>query len=167
MAPAKNPVTSARELRKEAWNTAGNKVRFPIDPFQIANKVGIRVITTPLPADTAGFIRKDPNTGDVSAYLNALDGEQRQRFTLAHELGHFMHHRYEKSLSFAEDRNDVASAGTDPHEIFANRFAAELLMPGQIVKKLWAQGEDPESIRRRLNVSKPAFANRLKNLGLL
>lgn len=162
-----NPVLFARKLRREAWNSPDNTVAFPIDPYVIAEQSRVRVVTTPLPQDTAGFIRKDPETAEVVAYLNANDGEQRRRFTLAHELGHYMFHRNAKSMSFAEKRDDLATRGTDPHEVFANRFAAELLMPGTIIKKWWARGDDPETIRRRLKVSSEAFAHRMRNLGLL
>ena len=44
----------ARDVRNEHWNING-RVRFPIDPFVIAQRLNIEVIITPLPSDTAGF----------------------------------------------------------------------------------------------------------------
>lgn len=156
---------SAKQLRQRAWNSTDNRVKFPVDPFQIAKKLGVEVHQVSLPDDTAGFIRK--SDGLVAAYLNKWDGRQRQRFTLAHELGHYIEHEDNGVLSFVEKRNDLSSAGHDVHEIYANNFAAELLMPANIVRKWWAQGQSPEEMRTKLDVSRPAFAHRLKNLGLI
>ena len=156
----------AKNLRREAWNSSDNRVKFPVDPFAIADRLGIDVLQRTLPEDTAGFIRK-AEEGQVQAYLNNRDGMQRQRFTLAHELGHFYEHRGAGALSFVESRNDLSSSGMDRHEVYANNFAAELLMPASILRKWWAEGQSPEQMREKLNVSRPAFAHRLKNLGLI
>lgn len=161
-----NPRQDAKRLRQRAWNTADNRVKFPVDPFSIADTLNIKVHVVALPEDTAGFIRKAED-GKVAAYLNKWDGKERQRFTLAHELGHFIEREGEGALSFVETRNDLSSAGVDEHEIYANRFAAELLMPATIVRRWWAEGQSPDEMRAKLGVSRPAFANRLKSLGLI
>ena len=73
----------------------------------------------------------------------------RYRFTLAHELGHWRLHRHlylrrKNQLSLlpvAADRPDhvLRSHQSDPKEIQANRFAACLLMPREMVKRVWHQ----------------------------
>ena len=71
----------------------------------------------------------------------------RYRFTLAHEMGHWRLHRYlylrntsQKPL-FGSDavRPDHVLRGrqSDPKEVQANRFAACLLMPREMVKRVW------------------------------
>lgn len=117
-------------------------------------------------SDTAGFILKEPG-GKPEIFLNAMDADVRQRFTLAHEIGHFVRNGSDEEMGYVDKRDELASLGVSPTEIWCNRFAAELLMPAAILKKWWARGDDPESIRERMGVSKPAFANRLSTLGLL
>ncbi|MGE0769295.1 MAG: ImmA/IrrE family metallo-endopeptidase [Hyphomicrobiaceae bacterium] len=71
----------------------------------------------------------------------------RYRFTLAHELGHWRLHRHlylrranERTLLSDEpSRPDhvLRSHQSDPKEIQANKFAAALLMPREMVKRVW------------------------------
>jgi Zn-dependent peptidase ImmA (M78 family) len=73
----------------------------------------------------------------------------RYRFTLAHELGHWRLHRHlylrragERSLlasTPARPDHVLRSHATDPKEVQANRFAACLLMPREMVKREWHQ----------------------------
>lgn len=160
------PKDEARNLRAEAYNVDG-RMRLPIDPYAIASNLGINVRTTPLAADTAGFIIKEQNEDRPTIYLNSGDGEQRRRFTLSHELGHFVTHRDEPVLAYVDKRDELASKGTDPAERWCNAFAAELLMPEAIVKKYWAEGMSSEEIRQKFDVSKAAIAVRLTSLGLI
>ena len=155
----------ARDVRNEHWNING-RVRFPIDPFVIAQRLNIEVIITPLPSDTAGFLLKEEGESTVRAYLNSADHPRRQRFTLAHEIGHFMRHRDDGPMGYVEERAALASQGTDPEERFANRFAADLLMPAHIVAKDWGMGKSLSDMATKYNVSKQSLAFRLANLGL-
>jgi Zn-dependent peptidase ImmA (M78 family) len=69
------------------------------------------------------------------------------------------------------DRRDAnASRGIDPEEIAANRFAAELLMPEEMILASLGQGSSTEIIGRlavRFDVSQQAMEHRLANLGLV
>lgn len=110
----------------------------------------------------------------------------RQRFTMAHEIGHFLLHR---SLLDAEGgtndntmyRNDINGRAynsqiEDIHERQANSFAANLLMPEQAVRAAWLEESEksnhPEgwvtltAMHRRFQVSPSAMRWRLKNLRL-
>lgn len=165
MRTRKSPKAEARELRMAHWNV-DNKISFPVDPFLIAERLNIDVISDRLDPDTAGFIIRESG-GPTSIYLNAFDARVRQRFTLAHELGHYLQHQDEADIGFVDKRNEVASTGTDPSEIWANQFAAELLMPGSVLSKWWAEGKTAEEMQKRLDVSSAALTYRMKNLGLL
>lgn len=61
-----------------------------------------------------------------SVYNGACNGNHRDRFTLAHELGHLLLHETD-SISFARS-NEKIKAYLDP-EWQANTFAGELLVP--------------------------------------
>jgi Zn-dependent peptidase ImmA (M78 family) len=101
--------------------------------------------------------------------------EQRQRFTIAHELGHLMLHegievRVDKHFR-VNLRSGASSKAEDVEEIEANAFAAELLMPRGFLlrdsKKLTLDVEDEEQISalaRRYEVSRQAMTFRLINL---
>lgn len=127
-------------------------MRLPIDPFQIAASLGIRVFRTPLEIGTAGFILKEKDDELPVIYLNASDGLQRQRFTLAHELGHYVEHRDDAQIAYMDMRDELAYSGTDCTERWYNAFAAELLMPAALIKRYWAQGKSFEHIRQKLQV---------------
>ena len=161
-----SPKDDARQLRREAYNVNG-KMRLPIDVFAIAKRVGIRVEPTPLRKDVAGFIIKEADEEAPTIYVNAGDGPQRQRFTVAHELGHFMVHRDDPEIAYVDNRDELASLGTDPLERRCNAFAAELLMPEALVKRYWAEGWKFEEMRRRFDVSKSAMITRLKHFGFI
>lgn len=72
----------------------------------------------------------------------------RYRFTLAHELAHWRLHRHlylrpareQDLLPTISDRPDhllKRSSFADPKEVQANRLAASLLMPREMVKRVW------------------------------
>ncbi|AVE83897.1 ImmA/IrrE family metallo-endopeptidase [Lactiplantibacillus plantarum] len=64
--------------------------------------------------------------------IDETENKNRQRFTMAHELGHaFRHERNAKR----NDTSDGYSSKERQSEIFANAFAAQLLMPKPLVKK--------------------------------
>ena len=89
---------------------------------------------------------------------------ERKRFTIAHELGHIrMPHRGGYQLCYP-GKNALMERSAD-------RFAAELLMPEPLVKKLWARFQDNEEYRisiiaEKLLVSKSAMAIRIRGLNL-
>lgn len=160
------PKREARKLRSEAYNVDG-KMRLPIDVAEIAKELNVKVEVRELPSSVAGFIIKEANESFPVIYVNSGDGPQRRRFTIAHELGHYIQNRDSKEMAYVDNRDEMASTGTDPKERWCNAFAAELLMPESVVKKYWAQGWEFERIRELLNVSKAALANRLNSLDLI
>ncbi len=140
-------------------------------------------------------VRREPFKGDVSGALlrdehrtvigvNALHPDTRQRFTIAHELGHLVLHtghpvHYDRAPFRINLRNAVSSEARDPEEIEANRFAAELLMPEAMLKRDLLEQDIPgldvsdehalETVRwlaDRYKVSVQAMAIRLATLGL-
>jgi len=105
----------------------------------------------------------------------------RQRFSLAHEIGHFvLRHQFEAGEHVHVDsgrlisaRSASASAGLDPKEVEANQFAAELLMPVKLIRMHASRfGEGPvlehevARLAREFAVSQQAMTIRLSTLGL-
>ncbi len=81
-----------------------------------------------------------------SVYDNAIEGSPRDRFTIAHEIGHLFLHD-DVSVSFARNEKSIP-AYKDP-EWQANTFAAELLVPLSHIRGLTI-----EEIAKKYSVSK-------------
>jgi Zn-dependent peptidase ImmA (M78 family) len=141
----------------------------------IAKKEGLDIRLEPLQSNLSGFLYRHQNQAIIGA--NSLQARARQRFTIAHELGHFLLHEDEQlhvdRSPYFRLRSDLASQGVDSAEIEANRFAAELLMPRAMVDSD-LKAPDPVDVlddefvarlARRYGVSTQAMTLRLNNLG--
>ncbi len=148
-------VNAAQELLRGLWKRRGEfwsrnidpGELFPLDvPFVIHNVLGIRVEEPEeIPVEEegreiAGFIdRKGKRIVVAQKYKS-----QWRRFTLAHELGHWILHPAvvllrERPLNGSE-RDDYKR----PHEeVEADAFAAELLMPTKLLKKVFRESFGP------------------------
>lgn len=117
-----------------------------------------------LPAGTSGMIVKLLDDDRARAYINSRESVERQKFTLAHELGHYVERMVEagdQEFSFSDQR---ASTHYDLHEFYADQFAGGLLMPEEEVKALTPSLSDALGVSVRFGVSVPAAAKRLERL---
>jgi Zn-dependent peptidase ImmA (M78 family) len=146
----------------------------PVPVERIAKSLGVRVEYAPLEGELSGLAHVRDGVPIVG--INMLHAPNRQRFTLAHELGHVQLHRPELERAVHVDRGSLrrdalAAAGTDPTEIEANTFAAELLMPRALLLILLdGRSVDLEddvivaSLAKRFRVSEAAMRFRLDTL---
>jgi Zn-dependent peptidase ImmA (M78 family) len=154
----------------------------PYNPFSIAKKLGLEV-SQDLDFDNINESGSIARKGDkISIWINPLDPEARQRFTLAHELGHYIN----DFLSSNDSKKIVDTPDTlyrngnsNSCETKANRFAAQLLMPKADIftkarelissspKKSMPGTEFVEKMAEIFEVSKPAMLVRLKTLGII
>ncbi len=163
------PKNKAAEVLSHYWVTH----QFPVDPIFIAKKMGLEVYIGMLPPGVSGAIVKRPGE-PASIYLDQHDVRQRRRFTCAHELGHYVDHLARctqvgadmGSYQFVDHRNGHSAAGVDYQEIFANQFAACLLMPEQEVRIRHGQGWSLWQMSDHFDVSNDAMSFRLRNLGI-
>jgi Zn-dependent peptidase ImmA (M78 family) len=157
---ARDPVQEAERIRLSAWGNV-----FPVDPVQIARRLGIDVREATLRDDISGALVKKLGE-DPTILLNASDSPNRKRFTAAHELGHFVTREDSPDTYEYIDLRDTmwSAAGTNPEEVFANQFAANLLMPESEVQRLRTEGLSPTQMALYFKVSQDAMANRLKNV---
>jgi Zn-dependent peptidase ImmA (M78 family) len=145
----------------------------PVDVLRIAHDRGIRVRFGALPNDLSGFLVHEKDKALIG--VNSLHPKARQRFTLAHELGHYLLHPTDNFVDrkFILFRDTRSSQAIDRREMEANEFAAELLMPELFLQKL-LKGETVDlededrvaQLARRFGVSNQALVFRLINLGL-
>jgi Zn-dependent peptidase ImmA (M78 family) len=163
-----NPEHDAFLLLNTVWARHEPDDLIPVDPVYIAEALGINVFVADLEHDVSGMLMKAPGE-DAVIYLKRGHSRNRQRFTCAHELGHYVRatdNGNPETLSIVEHRSLLAQAGTDTEEIYANKFAAALLMPAHIVRARWAAVAQPASLAAEFGVSTDAMNYRLINLGL-
>lgn len=157
----KEAERDAARILRASWGTA-----IPVEPVAIAHELGIRVLEAQLDGNTLGALLKEPQE-DPTILLNQQDSRNRRRFTCAHELGHYVRRSAESNEYARVDLRDRrSSTGEDPEEIYANEFAACLLMPEDEVKNLDELGLDDLEMALRFKVSREAMKFRLVNLGL-
>mgnify|MGYP000341998923 CR=1 FL=1 len=144
--------------------------RAPVPVERIVASYGIHLRKGDL-EDVSGLIVRDGNS--VTIGVNAKQSRTRQRFTIAHEFGHFLLH---EGMSSHVDRNyrvnfrsSESSLAVDVEEIEANFFAASLLMPKQFLHEADAvEAVDSDrsvgQLASMFNVSRHAMSLRIGNV---
>lgn len=139
----------------------------PIKLSVLARSLGVRVQAATLPVGISGEIRPDPDRPDQFLIrVNRHDSQRRQRFTVAHELSHFLLHRDQIGDGIKDDVL-YRSRLSDRREAEANRLAADLIMPAPLVDDWVTRSqalrvEEPVSyLSRAFEVSEPAMKIRL------
>lgn len=154
-----------------------NLSHIPVDPAAVASRLGLTVRFEQFSDDLSGVLMRKPE-GTIVA-VNTYHVPARQRFTIAHEIGHFvLQHKGDLFVdqTVLNRRDGRSSYAIDAQEIEANAFAAALLMPRQLVKdELLSlvksvgieQRKLATEMARRFQVSEQAMSFRLVNLGLI
>ena len=111
--------------------------RPPVNVEKIAEQLGAAIHTNHVEDDVSGFLAWQKGKPIIG--VNARHSKNRQRFTIAHEIGHIVLHP-QLSLHIDESfavklRSDKSRRGDDADEKEANLFAAELLMPANLLIK--------------------------------
>lgn len=160
----------ARELLSRAEVTEP-----PVPVKELARSAGGDIRYEPFRGELSGMRLAQPGGSVIG--VNALHPPVRQRFTIAHEIGHLLLHPRDNfhldKFSPIQFRNQRSSTGEDETEIEANQFAAELLMPEDMVRRevaplLGRSAEDAiENLARKFQVSVQAMTIRLTTMGLL
>lgn len=130
-ARSRNPRTRAAEVLKDSGVTSR-----PVPVDIIAQQKGIALRYMPLDDSLSGMIFMHEDTPTI--VVNSLHHPNRRRFTVAHELGHFELHMAAIGTDVHVDKRFLArdtnsSTGFDVKEVEANRFAAELLVPREML----------------------------------
>jgi Zn-dependent peptidase ImmA (M78 family) len=135
----------------------------PLDVAQLVQVLGIKLRFEPMKDDDSGRLEKD-NNGNWCMHVNSLHHPNRQRFTIAHELGHRFLHGDNRS-EFA-DKIFFRSNQLDREESDANAFAAELLMPVDSFRSFVSDTSSKvENIANHFQVSSLAVRYRARALG--
>ncbi len=162
---------SVLEIRKAASEKATEVLdafwpeRFiPVDPVQIARDMGVEVFSAELGNDVFGLIFGTAKGAQI--YVDQDQPPTRYRFTVAHELGHYVEHS-ERPDTGAEmdyvDRRSDEDRGR-PEEVYANQFAGALLMPEKELRSERARDLNDVQLARHFGVSLSALQYRVQLL---
>ena len=154
--------------------------RPPVHVEPIAEAHGFEIARHRFDGPESGFALRDGRRSIIG--VNTQTSRRRQRFTIAHELGHLLMHEgrpltVDQAVLRVDLRNEVSSMATDLQEIEANTFAASLLMPEETVLDyatiLLRTSSDISrddlitKLARTFDVSVEAMGYRLISLGIL
>jgi len=136
----------------------------------LENSVGVRVFCSPIPSNVAGMYAFVAELG-YCILVNSKHPPERQRWTLAHEYGHFLSDRHKPGIDYTNATERVPA-----NERFADAFATCFLMPATGVRQQFFQianhrgdfqVEDLCRISSFYFVSLQAMTLRLESLGLI
>jgi len=165
--------------RKLARQLAANLVKQdrlsgpPVDVAAIIARKGLKLVVCDVPGSLSGKLYPDQR----EVLVNSRGRSQgRQRFTMAHELGHWeLRHHLEDELPEDSQGFDGAygsgegAEGRSNVEIEANTYAAELLMPGAWIRrerKPLSPGK-PDQLAELYQVSREAMFYQLMHYKML
>ena len=145
----------------------------PIDVRAALQNFGITVRLQPMESGVSGMLVVRHNKASIA--VNSEHSVARQRFTLAHELGHYLLHRNEQDVFVDAPlyRDKKSSLGTDRLEIEANAFASAFLLPEKLLEREVNAPVDPldeaqlQHLANRYKVSVQAVVYRLMRLNLM
>ncbi len=163
-------------VEQAAWNVL-QQLKIdgpPLDVNDLAKQLDVRITNSDLGDDCSGVLVKSGESAVIG--VNWEHHSNRQRFTIAHELGHFFLHKngtYVDRSTSAFFRNSESGSGTLKEEREANQFAAALLMPSEWVYREIGNNNlnlDDDlavmDLAERFGVSEQAMSFRLANLRL-
>lgn len=150
----------AENVRRDHWDDT-----FPVDPIVIAQRMGVDTYMADNLGDTSGVIMRPPGE-EAAIYINQFESKARQRFTCAHEIGHYVERRRDEDNSYTFQDKRSGKADT-PHEWYADFFAANLLMPQAVFEELVeVHGATCDELVDYFGVSISAVSTRARLLGL-
>ena len=156
---------STETIRHEAERMlkAAGVTGAPISLRDVVNHLNLSLVERrrePFGSEAALVARGDGHAIE----LRGSSGERRLRFTIAHEIGHFLLHPG-RAMS---ERGGATNQSTARLEREADQFAAELLMPEHLVRQaVLDDGADVRRLADRFDVSTKAMSLRLRHLGLV
>ncbi len=139
----------------------------PVKLGAIAKSLGIKVLLSTLPRGISGQIGQEDS--EFVIRINRHEAKHRQRFTLAHEIAHYLLHRNKIVDSGGWSENVLLRSGqSDEIEYEANRLASDLVIPSHQLTEATAKYSGPltneviEDLARRFGVSTTSMEIKLQ-----
>ena len=139
----------------------------PVPIINIARDLNLKIYkTSSLSDDQSGLIRKEDDGYII--YLNENHSPARGRFTIAHEIAHFLKHKDKIDGDYITSNKQCLGCGDGlnltenekKREIEANIIAAELLMPEEKFREAWENSSNMEELANQFDVSVSAITTR-------
>jgi len=165
----RDPEEATRKA--EQWLAQNGYNSLPIDPFAIAKSLDIevRAKNDASPGVSGMLLRHGNNFGIL--FTTHIASEGFQRFSVAHELGHYLLDGHPEALFPNGNGAHASKAGfvsADVYEREADHFASGLLMPGYLFKEALRYEDEGleaiEALADKCKTSITATAIRYANL---
>lgn len=171
-----NEPTPPEKRALELLGQHSNIVGPPIPVEDLARALGAEVAYDSFDGEISGMLYRDGDRAIIG--VNSRHAPTRQRFTVAHEIAHLLLHpgkpvyidRFVRMMNFRD-------GSSDPDEVAANAFAAELLMPREFmsaeIHRITSsqRAVTPQvliaDLAKKFRVSPAAMSYRLTNLDFL
>ena len=150
--------------------------RLPVNPVTVANKLGMKVKSIESEDSSfAGLVAVKNGSGSI--YVSESEPAYLIRFTIAHEIGHYLLHLNEggtirdgmmldRPIDMFWDREPAEVSEEWMKEIEANWFATELLMPTEFIREEWSKIPSVSRLAEAFYVTDEAIGHRVANLSL-
>ncbi len=136
----------------------------PVQLIPLAEELGLSVYKIEnWPDDLSGKLQKDMESkAGFSIYVNANHTPERRRFTIAHEIAHYILHRHLIEGDVLVDDALYRSGLSNAVEAAANKMAADILMPWHLINEKINSGIDSIcALAKEFNVSNSCMSIRL------
>lgn len=134
----------------------------PVNVHKMANDLGLRIWEfSDMSEGMSGKLyrdRKSPSGWSIG--VNANSSPTRKRFTIAHEIGHFLLHKDYLGEGVLDDTFYRSEHLSGAQETEANKFAADILMPFHLLQTA-ARAGGLETLAQKFGVSQQAMSIRL------
>lgn len=164
------------EQRAERLLDEHSITRLPVPVSRLAEELGASIVYQPFEGEVSGMLYREDDHSVIG--VNSAHAQNRQRFTMAHEIGHLVLH--EGRPVFVDTfggRINLRDGTSDDQEIEANAFAAALLMPEAFVQEAVrdviirrgsaSPSELVNELAKKFRVSPQSMNYRLQNLGFI
>ena len=136
-------------------------VEVPVPIEKIIKHYGFRIVYLDQPTDQfSGILHRSKKAIGVNKNHHLF----RQRFSLAHELGHYFLDHPDAEEEIPDEEN---SSLFSLYEKEADEFAGELLFPKNLLKQLFKKNPDIDSLRNKFQVSQHVIIIQISKYGLL
>lgn len=160
----------ANKLEKIAWTLREKTFQtdYYAEVILIARRLGLSVYDVAFENNSiSGYIEIDediPQNNKIC--VNKSHCDERKRFTIAHEIGHYVLDHLNSDCKRYR-RVDYDNGDNTAQESQANKFAAILLMPKDMVKEIWIKFHDIQIVAATFGVSVESASYRINNLKLV
>jgi Zn-dependent peptidase ImmA (M78 family) len=156
----KKRIGYCRDMARKVLHDC-NMMRIPIPVDDVVKHYGFRVALLDQPPDKfSGILHRDKKAIGINKHHHPV----RQRFSLSHELGHYFLDHPDASEEIPDEEG---MANRQLYEAEADEFAAELLMPRELLKAALKESAGIEILRTKFQVSRHVVAIQLSKHGFL